>query len=250
MKSLILILLCMFAFSAQAFAKIYVNGIDAAYAPFAYVDEESGKPAGFDVEALDWIAKSMGFGVTHAPIARDAMLPSLLARKIDMICSGMIITMERAKQVAFSVPYRELYTVFVVKKESDLTVAAILTEKLKLGGQRGTNEAESLVKEQKEKKLRFEVRLYNSAPQMIEDLISGRIHAALMDSAPAQDAVSRGKPLRIAGRPRKSCAFRRGLPPGRHGTANAGERRLQEIDGRSFLGCVAAEIRLEVSGLV
>ena len=200
MKRLIPILVFIFAFSAPSFAKSYVNGIDANRQPFAYIDEKSGRPAGFDVEALDWIAKNMGFEVKHVPIAWDAIIPTLLSKKLDMaLCSGMSITMERAQQVAFSNPYRKRHNVFVVKKESDLTVAAILTEKLKLGGRRGTEKTAALVKEQKEKNLRFEVRLYDSESQMIEDVISGRIHAALMDSLPAQDAVSKGKPVRIAG---------------------------------------------------
>jgi len=199
MKKYIPVLLLILVFSAPAFAKSYINGIDAHYPPFAYVDANSGKPAGFDVEALDWIAATMGFEVKHMPLAWDAIIPSLLAKKIDMVCSGMSITPERANQVDFSIPYWKLYNVFVTKQDSDLTVAEKRTEKVKIGGQRGTNEAAALVKNQKEKKLRFEVRLYDSAPLMIEEVINGRIQAALMDSLPAQDAVSKGKPIRIAG---------------------------------------------------
>ena len=42
--------------------KVYVNGFDAAYPPFSFVDKD-GKPAGFDIDALDWIAKEMKFKV-------------------------------------------------------------------------------------------------------------------------------------------------------------------------------------------
>ncbi|MCL1986246.1 MAG: ABC transporter substrate-binding protein [Betaproteobacteria bacterium] len=199
MKKCILALLLVFAFSVPAFAKSYINGIDANYPPFAYIDEKSGNPAGFDVESMDWIANTMGFTIKHMPIEWDAIIPTLLAKKIDMVCSGMTITPERATQVAFSKPYWKVYNVFVTKKESDLTVAALLTQKLKLGGQRGTNEAEKLDKDQKEKNLRYEVRLYDSAPLMIEDVLNGRIDAALMDSLPALDSISKGKPVKIAG---------------------------------------------------
>jgi polar amino acid transport system substrate-binding protein len=189
----------MLAFSAPAFAKSYINGIETSNRPFAYVDENSGKPAGFDVESMNWIASAMGFEVKHMPVAWDAIIPTLLAQKIDMICSGMSIAPERARLVAFSNPYWKMYNVFVVKQDSDLTVAALLSEKLKLGGQRGTSEATALVKMQKEKQLRFEVRLYDSGFLMIADVIKGRIHAALMDSQPALDAVAAGKPIKIAG---------------------------------------------------
>ena len=199
MKRLLLALMLMLAFSATAFAKSYINGIDANNPPFTYIDEKNGKPAGFDVEALDWIASTMGFQVKHMPVAWDAVISTLLARKIDMVCSGMTITPERARLVAFSNPYWKAYNVFVVPQDSDLTVAAILTEKLKIGGQRGTSEAIALVKMQKEQHLRFDMRLYDSGFLMIEDLINGRIHAALLDSQPAQDAIAQGKPVRIAG---------------------------------------------------
>jgi polar amino acid transport system substrate-binding protein len=199
MKRCLPALLFVIAFSAPAFAKSYLNGIDADYPPFSYLDEKSGQAAGFDVEALDWIAKAMGFEVVHTPLAWDAAIPALLAKRIDMVCSGMSITPERESQAAFSAPYWKLYSVFVVKKGSDLSVPAILCERLRVGGQRGASEAEALAREQKEKKLRFDMRLYDSVPQMIEDVISGRIEAALMDTLPARDAVKRGKPVRIAG---------------------------------------------------
>ena len=32
--------------------KVYINGFDAAYPPFSFVDKD-GKPAGFDIDALD-----------------------------------------------------------------------------------------------------------------------------------------------------------------------------------------------------
>ena len=43
---------------AIAEEKVYINGIDANFPPFAFVDK-SGAPDGFDVKALDWIAKEM-----------------------------------------------------------------------------------------------------------------------------------------------------------------------------------------------
>ena len=192
-------LLLVFAFAAPASAKNYINGIDTNRQPFAYIDEKYGKPTGFDVESMDWIAKTMGFDVKHLPIARDAIIPTLLAKKIDMVCSGMSITPERAQQVDFSTPYWKLYNVFVTKQGSDLTVAAILSQKLKLGGQRDTKEATALVNIRKEQQLRFEVRMYESAPLMIEDVVNGRIDAALMDSLSAQNAVYKSKPVSIAG---------------------------------------------------
>ena len=74
-KLFALVLLSVLALSGQAFAqKTYVNGIDPNYPPFAYIDEKTGEPAGFDVDSLNWIAKTMGITITHKPMAWDGII--------------------------------------------------------------------------------------------------------------------------------------------------------------------------------
>ena len=187
------------AVPALAAAQAYVNGIDANYPSFAYIDEKSGKPAGFDVESMDWIAKKMGFTLTHKPVAWDGIIPALQARQIDMICSGMSITDKRKKQVTFSEPYWTVSRVFLVKADSTLTPEQILGKKLVLGVQRGTSEADAIKAEQAEKGYPFTLRYYESAPLAVEDLLNGRIEAALMDQLPAEDAIAKGKAVKKAG---------------------------------------------------
>ena len=93
-------------FPSWAQEKVYINGIDANFPPFAFVDK-SGIPDGFDVKGLDWIAKEMGFKVEHQPIAWDGIVSSLIGKEIDLIASGMSITGERKKQVYFTIPLLE-----------------------------------------------------------------------------------------------------------------------------------------------
>ncbi len=184
--------------SAQAAQKTYVNGIDANYPPFGYVDEQ-GKPAGFDVESMNWIAKKMGFKVEHKPIAWDGIIPALLAKQIDMVASGMSITDARKQMVEFSNPYWEVSRVFIAKKDADLDSAKILGGKNKIGLQRGTSEAADFQKEAKEKGYPVEIVYYESAPLIVEDLLNGRIQAGLMDKLPADDSISKGKAVKIVG---------------------------------------------------
>ena len=187
--------LCM-AVSAQA--KTYINGIDANYPPFAYVGED-GKPAGFDVESMNWIAKTMNFEVQHQPMDWDGIIPALLNKKISMVCSGMSISPERAAVVQFSEPYFTIQKVILVPAASSLTADQVMSGPTKLGVQRGTNEHELLETRKEEKKLSYELRFYDSAPLAVEDLLNGRIEAIAMDSAPAQDAINKGKAVKIAG---------------------------------------------------
>ena len=192
--------LALVVFSAPGtFAASYVNGIDANYPPFAYVDK-AGKPAGFDVDSMDWIAKTMGFTVSHKPMDWNTIIPDLLAKKIDMVCSGMSISPERAARVTFSEPYYTIKKVLVVRDNSKLTREEILTGKKRLGVQRGTNEAEWLAKNRDANKWNYTLGYYDSAPMAVEDLINGRIDAAGMDSAPADDIINRAKrPVKVVG---------------------------------------------------
>ena len=189
-----------FAFAPNAFAeeKVYINGIDANFPPFAYVDK-SGNPDGFDVKSVDWIAKEMGFKVKHQPMDWDGIIPSLNAKKIDMIAAGMSITDKRREQVNFTEPYWIIKQVLVVPKDSKLTVEQALSNGNKVGVQRGTTEAkwieENLIKKEKKD---FKLVYYDSAPLAIEDVVNGRIVAAAMDDAPAKDA-ERKKPVVILG---------------------------------------------------
>ncbi len=187
--------LCL-SFSAEA--KTYVNGIDANYPPFAYVGED-GKPAGFDVESMNWIAKTMGFEVTHQPMDWDGIIPALLNKKISMVCSGMSISPERSAVVQFSEPYYTIQKVILVPAASSLTADQAMKGTVKLGVQRGTNEHELLEARKEKENLKYELRFYDSSPLAVEDLLNGRIDAIAMDSAPAKDAISKGKPVKIAG---------------------------------------------------
>ncbi len=187
----------MLASSALA-AEKFINGIDANYPPFAYVDK-AGNPAGFDVDAMNWIADKMGFVVEHKPMEWSTIVQSLATKKIDMVCSGMSITEERAQQVDFSTPYWTVAQVFIAKKESTLTVEQVFTGNKKLGVQSGTSEADWLDKEKPQHpEWNFTARVYDSAPLAIEDVLNGRLDAAAMDAAPAQDAM-RIKPITVLG---------------------------------------------------
>jgi polar amino acid transport system substrate-binding protein len=149
---------------------------------------------------MDWIAKKMGFTVEHRPYDWGGIIPTLLAKQIDMVCSGMSISPERKERVNFSEPYWEIRKYLLVKNDSTLTKEDLLKGKKTLGVQAGTNEAE-LLKQQAEKEgWNYVLKFYDSPPLAIEDLINGRIDGAAIDSAPADEAMNKGKkPIKVAG---------------------------------------------------
>jgi len=96
-------------FISEVSSPVYnlINGIDADYPPFTYIDNNDN-PVGFDIDCVNWIAKEMGFEVNHIPIPWDSIIAELLAEKIDLIASGMTITEERKKLVDFTIPYWQI----------------------------------------------------------------------------------------------------------------------------------------------
>lgn len=188
-----------FAGGALAAQKTYVNGIDANYPPHGYMGK-SGQPEGLDVEAMNWIADKMGFQVKHVPMDWDTIIASLLAKKIDMVASGMSISPEREAVVTFTEPYFKVAKVLLVRNDNVLSRDQVLTGQKTLGVQRGTNEAEWLEQNKVPNNWNYTLKYYDSAPMAVEDLVNGRIDAAACDSAPANNAIKQGKkPVQIVG---------------------------------------------------
>jgi polar amino acid transport system substrate-binding protein len=80
-------------------------GCEAAYVPFTYRDE--GKIVGYDVELAELLCKPLGVKANFIDTAWAGVIPSLYAKKFDVIMSSMSYTKERLERVAFSIPYAE-----------------------------------------------------------------------------------------------------------------------------------------------
>jgi len=180
--------------------ELYINGIDADYPPHAYVDEK-GNPAGFDVEALDWIAEEMGFEVTHQPTAWDGIVSSLLAKKIDMVFSGMSITEERKEKVNFTMPYWSIDQAISVRNNSDLNAIEIFMGDYTVGTQRGCTAAmwieDNLINQDLFPK--DSLKLYEGFSLAVQDLLNGRVDAAMMDDVMVEDAIRKGMDIKVIG---------------------------------------------------
>ena len=193
--------LCLIFAASTAFAAAakYIVGIDGDYPPYSFIGAD-GKPAGFDVESVQWIAGEMGFEVEIRPTAWDGIIPALLAKQIDMVYSGMTANEERRKVVDFSNIYWEIDQAVAVKQDSSVTMEDFLAGKLTVGTQRGCTAAEwiedNLVK--KGVLAADKLRLYDSFPAAAMDLEIGRVEAAMMDDMIVLGAI-KGKPLKILG---------------------------------------------------
>ena len=75
-----------------------------SFVPWAMRDKQGGW-VGFEIDVSTKLAKDMGVELDLIPIAFDAIIPSLIANKFDVIIGGLTITPVRQEQIDFTVPY-------------------------------------------------------------------------------------------------------------------------------------------------
>lgn len=110
---------------------------DFTYPPFNYMDK-NGKPVGFDIEIADALCSEAKLECTWVSQGWDSLIPSLLARKSDVIMASMRITEERKKRVLFTNKYYQTPARFVAKTGADISLSkADLAGKV-IGVQSGT----------------------------------------------------------------------------------------------------------------
>jgi polar amino acid transport system substrate-binding protein len=79
-------------------------GTAAITEPFSFVDG-SQQIVGLDIEIAKLVAKRLNKKLEIVNMDFGAMIPALMANKVDMIGACITITDERAKKVLFSQPY-------------------------------------------------------------------------------------------------------------------------------------------------
>src|ERR1700722_17481093 len=100
---------------ADAQQKKLVLSTEAAYAPFNYRSTD-GALGGFDIDIGNALCQEMKRECEWNVTDWDGIIPALLAKKFDAIVSGMSVTEERQKRVAFSEPYYRDVVVFIATK--------------------------------------------------------------------------------------------------------------------------------------
>ena len=95
-------------------------GAETTYPPFEFTQDD--KYVGFDLDLSDAVIKQMGGKMEFKSMGFDALIPALQSNQIDLVASGMDVTPEREKQVAFSdIYFDKSGKVIIVLKDNDHT---------------------------------------------------------------------------------------------------------------------------------
>lgn len=155
-----------------------VIGIDDAFPPMEFRNEKN-ELVGFDIDASKEVGKRLGIKITHLPTAWEGVIMSLKVGKFDIIWSGLSITPEREKEIAFSRPYILEKQIMVVKAgNKKIKGIKDLGEKNTVGVQLGSTSEEALKKLNRKFK---EVKRYDKNTSAFMDLKIGRIDALAVD---------------------------------------------------------------------
>ncbi|MBN0394431.1 transporter substrate-binding domain-containing protein, partial [Pseudomonas aeruginosa] len=92
-------------------------GVSATYPPFESMDANN-QIVGFDIDLAHALCKQMQAECTFTNHAFDSLIPALKFKKYDAVISGMDITPERSKQVAFTDPYYANSALVIAKKDA------------------------------------------------------------------------------------------------------------------------------------
>jgi polar amino acid transport system substrate-binding protein len=117
-------------------------GVPIDVPPFGSTDSD-GKPAGFDIDMANMLAKDLGVKLELQQITGINRVPYLLTNKVDIVIAVMGATPQRAQQVAFTAPYAGLFLGVYGPRGLAVKSAADLGTR-KVGLPRGTTQDISL----------------------------------------------------------------------------------------------------------
>jgi len=79
-------------------------GMTGDYRPFTFLDKETQKFGGFDVDMAESLGKALGVKVEYVQTAWPQMAGDFEADKFDIVMGGVSITLDRQKKGLFSTP--------------------------------------------------------------------------------------------------------------------------------------------------
>lgn len=161
--------------SAQQVLKV---GSTPTGIPFTFLDTKTNSIQGVMVDLITEIGKDAGFTVQIEPMQFSALVSSLTSNKIDVIAAAMFATAARKEVIDFSDAVYTYGEGLVVPKTDTKSYAS--QEDLKgevVGAQVGTAFVDAL----KKTGLFGEVKAYDTIPDILRDVNTGRLKAGYAD---------------------------------------------------------------------
>ena len=170
---------------------VLIMSTNAAFPPYEMTND-AGEFEGIDVEMAGEIAKRLGLELQIDDMDFDAALLAVQQGKSDIAMAGITITEDRLVNMDFSNTYANGVQSVIVPEGSDITSPDDLAGKL-VGVQRGTTGYTFCIDEFGEDA----VAPFADGNTAVQNLVSGKVDAVVIDNAPAQEYVAANPGLTI-----------------------------------------------------
>src|SRR5690349_11209168 len=97
--------------------KTVVVVTENAYFPLQFSDPKTGKPAGWEYDAMAELAKRLNFKVEYQNTSWDAMIQAVSDKQYDIGMTGITIKDDRKEKVDFSDPYMRSQQFMLVRAD-------------------------------------------------------------------------------------------------------------------------------------
>lgn len=185
-------------------------GSDFGVAPWIVRGRDG--PEGFGVDLIRAVARDMGYGAVDVEdINFSGLFPALFSARIDMTVNPLNITRERSERLLFSEPIFATGNGFIVLKGERMAGLEDLRGKI-LAVNRGT--LSDIWAAQNQNRYGFTVQRYETFPDSVLAVLTGRAFTALNEIPTTIYAASRNPLIEVAYRDfdgrNFAYAFRRG----------------------------------------
>jgi polar amino acid transport system substrate-binding protein len=172
--------------------KTLIMGTSADYPPYENVDAKNGgEIVGMDIDLARQIADKLGFELQISSMDFNGLIAALQTGRVDFVMSAMSATEERRKNVDFSDIYYIARNTIVSNQNHNYTTLEQLADK-RIGVQLGSTQ-EAVVAEL----AGAQIKKLNKIPDLIQELKSGRLDAAIVEDAVALGYTSANPDLRF-----------------------------------------------------
>jgi cyclohexadienyl dehydratase len=164
-------------------------GTTGDYPPFSELDQANNTYKGYEIDVVTQLAADLGVKVEFVPTNWDTLGAGIQADKYDVTASGITMTLERLKSVAFSDPYLDSPLVPLILKKDDGKYASwrdMDKEGVKLAVMAGTSAEESA----KKNFTKAEIVSITAPALDYQELLAGRVDAAITDTVFIKKALA------------------------------------------------------------
>ncbi len=154
-------------------------GATAGGIPFTFLDLKTNTIQGMMIDIVTEVGKRAGFQVQVQPMAFSSLVSALTSNKVDLLSAALTITPAHEQIILFSDPIYAYGEALIVPKSDGKTYKSLNDLKgMVIGAQIGTTYLDALKKADVAK----EIKSYDATADLMRDLNSGRIQAAISDA--------------------------------------------------------------------